>query len=106
MVSLNHPTLDDLQLLITFKNGLIESGKRHLQLSLEYQLAAYKIETAENEQTVLLETSTLLKGHERGYRRAYNQPFSDFPKNVGFNDGASAAQPDMVEGLDLTRAYI
>jgi hypothetical protein len=40
---------------------------------------------------------------ERGYRRAYNQPFNGFPKNVGFNDGASAAQPDMVEGFDLMR---
>ena len=69
----------------------------------EYQLTAYKIQTSENEQTVLLETSTLLKGYERGYRRVYNQPFNDFPKNVGFNNGLSPAQPDMVEGLDLTR---
>jgi hypothetical protein len=69
----------------------------------EYQLTAYKIQTAENEQTVLLETSTLLKGYERGYRRVYNQPFNDFPKNVGFNNGLSPAQPDMGEGLDLTQ---
>lgn len=69
----------------------------------EYQLTTYKIQTVENEQTVLLETSTLLKGYERGYRRVYNQLFNDFSKNVGFNNGLSPAQPDIVEGLDLTR---
>lgn len=67
----------------------------------EYQVAAYKIQTAENEQTVLLETSKLLKDwNVRGYRSVFNQPFEDFPKNVGFNR-LSAAQPDMVEGIDV-----
>jgi hypothetical protein len=34
--------------------------------------------------------------------RVYNQAFNDFPKDVGLNNGLSAAQPDMVEGLDMT----
>jgi hypothetical protein len=50
---------------------------------------------------MLLETSKLLKEYGRGYRRVYNQAFNDFPKNVGFNTGLSAPQPDMIEGLDL-----
>lgn len=33
----------------------------------------------------------------------YNQPFNDFPKNLGFNNRLLPAQPDMVEGLNLTR---
>jgi hypothetical protein len=36
-----------------------------------------------------------------GYRRAINLPFKDFPKDVGLNNGLSAAQPDMVEGLEM-----
>jgi hypothetical protein len=70
----------------------------------EYQKYVYKIQTARNEQTVLLQTSQLLKeydGADSGYSKVYNHPFNTFPKNVGFNDGLSAAQPDMVEGLDM-----
>jgi hypothetical protein len=33
----------------------------------------------------------------------YSQSFNDFPKKVGFDNGLLSAQPDMVEGLDLTR---
>jgi len=44
----------------------------------------------------------LLKRYdEPGYHKSYNQSFSNFPKNVGFNNDLSAAQPDMVEGLDM-----
>ncbi len=69
----------------------------------EYQLTTYKIQTAEIEQSVLLEMSTLLKRYKRGYRRAYNQQFNDFPQNAGFDNGLPPAQPDMVEGLDVTQ---
>jgi len=44
----------------------------------------------------LLLTATL----EPGYYKSYNQSFNGFQKNIGFNNGLSAAQPDMVEGLD------
>jgi hypothetical protein len=70
----------------------------------EYQKFAYKIQTARNEQTVLLQTSQLLKEYETidsGYSKVYDYPFNAFPKNVGFNNGLSAAKPDMVEGLDM-----
>ena len=67
----------------------------------EFEATAYKIQTAENEQTVLLESSALLKRYPRGYRRVFDQPFNDFPRDAGFNDGLSPAQPDMLEGLDI-----
>jgi hypothetical protein len=52
---------------------------------------------------VLVETAThLLKSYDDpGYQRSYNQAFTNFPKNVGFNNELSAAQPDMVGGLDM-----
>jgi hypothetical protein len=68
----------------------------------EYEDIAHRIRKAPNEITMVLVTSILFKGYGRGYSRVYNQAFSDFPKNVGFNDGLSAAQPDMVEGFEMT----
>ncbi|KAK0656469.1 hypothetical protein B0T16DRAFT_433431 [Cercophora newfieldiana] len=35
------------------------------------------------------------------YTRALNQAFTAFPKDVGFNNGLSAPQPDFVEGLEM-----
>lgn len=35
------------------------------------------------------------------YGKVYNQAFTAFPKNVGFNTGISAPRPDMVEGLEM-----
>ncbi|KAK0655388.1 hypothetical protein B0T16DRAFT_289635, partial [Cercophora newfieldiana] len=37
----------------------------------------------------------------RGYRKALNRPFTGFPKDVGFNNGLSAPQPDFVEGPEM-----
>ncbi|TVY90852.1 hypothetical protein LAWI1_G005641, partial [Lachnellula willkommii] len=70
----------------------------------EYEKFAHKIRTAPNEQTVLLQTSSLLKEYgtdDSRYSKVYNQAFIAFPKNVSFNTGLSAAQPDMVEGLEM-----
>jgi len=68
----------------------------------EYEVAAHKLLVAENEGTIAEETSKLLKDYcVTEYRRATNLPFNDFPKNVGFNNGLSAAQPDMIEGLEM-----
>ena len=68
----------------------------------DYRHFASAIRRAPNEASVLIETSVLLKRYdEPGYQRSYNQAFSNFPKNVGFNNDLSAAQPDMVEGLDM-----
>ena len=68
----------------------------------EYEIATHNLVIAENEGTVAAEASNLLKNyHITGYRRAINLPFKDFPKNVGFNDGLSPAQPDIIEGLEI-----
>ncbi|APA15468.1 hypothetical protein sscle_15g102380 [Sclerotinia sclerotiorum 1980 UF-70] len=70
----------------------------------EYEIFAHKIRTAPNEQTVLLQTSSLLKDYGADnlrYGKVYNQAFTAFPKNVGFNTGISAPRPDMVEGLEM-----
>jgi hypothetical protein len=70
----------------------------------DYQYFASAIRRAPNEASVLYETSMLLQRYnEPGYHKSYNQAFNCFPKNVGFNNDLSAAQPDMVEGLDLTQ---
>jgi len=70
----------------------------------DYQYFASAIRRAPNEASVLYETSMLLQRYnDPGYHKSYNQAFNNFPKNVGFNNDLSAAQPDMVEGLDLTK---
>jgi hypothetical protein len=44
----------------------------------------------------------LLKEYDdEGYKRAFNQGFTGFPKDLGFNNGLSAPQPDFVEGLEM-----
>lgn len=67
----------------------------------EFKVAVHKLLVAENEGTIAEETSKLLKDHGvTEYRRATNLPFKDFPRNVGLNNGLSAAQPDMMEGFE------
>ncbi|KAH8587997.1 hypothetical protein B0O99DRAFT_525856, partial [Bisporella sp. PMI_857] len=68
----------------------------------EYKAFCHRIRRASNEITMAFETFTLLKRCEKGYGRVYNQAFNDFPKNVGFNNGLSATQPDIIEGLKMT----
>ncbi|KAJ8063114.1 hypothetical protein OCU04_008356 [Sclerotinia nivalis] len=69
----------------------------------DYRHFASAIRRAPNEASVLVETATRLlkRFDDPGYQRSYNQAFTNFPKNVGFNNDLSAAQPDMVEGLDM-----
>ncbi|TAQ91129.1 hypothetical protein B7494_g575 [Chlorociboria aeruginascens] len=69
----------------------------------EYKAFCHRIRRAPNEMTMVIETSRLLKEHDEGYSRVYNQAFNDFPKDVGFNNGLSAAQPDMIEGFEMTK---
>jgi hypothetical protein len=107
--------------VIPFKNGILDPNHSNPPATLEdlqdrinrgrdtpspseseYRYFAAAIRGAPNESSVQFETSTLLKRYdEPGYHKRYNQPFSDFPKNVGFNSGLPAAQPDMIEGLDM-----
>jgi hypothetical protein len=61
-----------------------------------------KVGGAVNEATMVFEVGgKLLKEYPRGYKRAFNQAFTGFPKDVGFNSSLSAPQPDFVEGLEM-----
>ncbi len=67
----------------------------------EYENYIYQVEVAPNEATMVGEMLPLLKScRGQGYHRVLNQPFTGFPKEVGFNNGQSAPQPDLVEGLE------
>jgi hypothetical protein len=65
----------------------------------QYQVTAYNVETAVNEQAVIIEIDRLLKRYGFGYRRSYNRKFDACPKNVGFNDRLVLPRPDILEGL-------
>ncbi|CAK7229312.1 hypothetical protein SCUCBS95973_007178 [Sporothrix curviconia] len=48
------------------------------------------------------ETLPLLKKYpEEPYKRIINKAFTAFPRDVGFNNGLSAPQPDYAEGLEM-----
>ncbi|KAH7176292.1 hypothetical protein EDB81DRAFT_897503 [Dactylonectria macrodidyma] len=70
---------------------------------LEYECYINDIRKAPNEASMIAETGAyMLKKHiDKGYNRAFNQPFTGFPKDVGFNNGLSAPQPDFIEGLEV-----
>lgn len=36
---------------------------------------------------------------EESYQPAFNQPFTEFPKDIGFNNGLSPPQPSFVGAL-------
>lgn len=65
-----------------------------------YKRYVDRVGGAVNEATMVVEVSKrLLKDYDDpGYRAAFNQAFTRFPKDVGFNNGLSAPQPDFVEG--------
>ncbi|KAK4683173.1 hypothetical protein QC764_0026690 [Podospora pseudoanserina] len=68
----------------------------------EYSDYVDRVNRAANEATVVIETTELLKKHgDKRYNRAFNQAFTAFPKDVGFNHGLSAPQPDFVEGPEM-----
>ena len=56
-----------------------------------------------NEATIVFEVGgQLLKTYsDTGYPKAYNQAFTAFPRDAGFNNALSAPQPDFVEGLEI-----
>ncbi|KAI5458445.1 hypothetical protein BGZ63DRAFT_324637, partial [Mariannaea sp. PMI_226] len=67
----------------------------------EYRRYVLDVARAANESTMVVEVSgQLLKKHDdEGYQRVFNQAFTAFPKDVGFNNGLSAPKPDFVEGV-------
>jgi hypothetical protein len=61
-----------------------------------------RVEGADNEATMVFEVGgQLLKKYLKGYKRAFSQAFTGFPKDVGFNNGLSTPQPDFAEGLEM-----
>ncbi|KAI9782870.1 MAG: hypothetical protein M1816_001690 [Peltula sp. TS41687] len=56
-----------------------------------------------NEATMINEQSRVLLRYYEGqvYKKAFDQAFTGFPKNVGFNNGLSAPKPDFVEGIRM-----
>ncbi|KAK4134963.1 hypothetical protein BT67DRAFT_360119, partial [Trichocladium antarcticum] len=70
----------------------------------EHKRYACTISKAGNKATVVVEVSEkLLKKYDDddGYVRSFNRAFTGFPKDVGFNNGLSAPQPDFVEGPEM-----
>jgi hypothetical protein len=63
---------------------------------------------APNEDSMLHMTQRfLLKDHDDdadnySYTSVYNHPLDDFPMDLGFNNGLSRAQPDLLEGIDFS----
>ncbi|KUI64371.1 hypothetical protein VM1G_11174 [Cytospora mali] len=103
--------------LLAHKNGILEprlskppNNLEHIRKQLArsrknaslpesvYERYVNKVEVAPNEATMVVEMSgKLLKEYDdKGYHRA----FTGFPKDVDFNNGLSAPQPDFVEGLE------
>ncbi|KAK5651151.1 hypothetical protein OQA88_13245, partial [Cercophora sp. LCS_1] len=68
----------------------------------EYSRYTKKISKARTEATMVFKVGThMLKEYEDdGYDQAFNQPFTGFPEDAGFNNGLSAPQPNFVEGLE------
>lgn len=93
-----------------FQNGVLDPPRSEPPTNLEEILERYAesrgtaspsesvyeeyvgiVEDVGNEATMLYETGPyLLKRYKRGYKKAFNQAFTGFPKNVGFNNGLSA----------------
>lgn len=67
-----------------------------------YERYVKTVDNAQNESTMLHKTShALLKEYDDGYNQAINQAFTNFPKDVGFNNCLSAPKPDFIEGLAM-----
>ncbi len=85
------------------RNRHITSRKTASPPESEYKRYVNKVEVAYNEATMVVEVSgKLLKEYDdEGYQRAFNQAFTGFPKDVGFNNHLSAPQPGFAEGLEM-----
>lgn len=66
-----------------------------------YERYVNDVEVAPNEATMAFKVGgkLLKEPHDSSYHQVFNQEFTGFPREVGFNDGVSAPQPDFVEGL-------
>ncbi|KAJ2905730.1 hypothetical protein MKZ38_004597 [Zalerion maritima] len=91
------PNLEDI------RERLARSRATASPPELEYKRYINKVEGAPNEATMVVEVSRRLPKEydDEGYSQVFNQAFTNFPENVGFNNGLSAPQPDFVEGLRM-----
>ena len=69
----------------------------------EYRFYALKVPKAVNEMTMLVRVNgrVVTEYLDDWYDQAFNQQFTGFPQDVGFNNGLSPPQPDFIEGLEL-----
>jgi hypothetical protein len=66
----------------------------------DYDRYRRKMLIASSEDSVVIQSFKLLKEYDYiNYNTSHNKQLTAFPKNVGFNDGLSAAKPDMIEGF-------
>ncbi len=64
----------------------------------EFAVFRSDVEVSGNGVSVGVALLSILKRCDLPYKPALNQPFTKFPPKVGFNDGLSVAEPDLVEG--------
>lgn len=65
----------------------------------QYELYCEKIDAAGNEAAVVQRMLPLFQDYDGKYNIDMNRTFSAVPKDLGFNNGLSAPQPDFVQGL-------
>jgi hypothetical protein len=72
-----------------------------------YKQFVHTVRSALNEMTMLFQVGRhiLKEDDNKGYQKAFNQAFTGFPKDVGFNNGLSTLRPDFVEGLQKQDYY-
>ncbi|POS71694.1 hypothetical protein DHEL01_v209914 [Diaporthe helianthi] len=87
------------------KKKLLASRDSASPTQSQYNKFADRIVEASNEQgTIAVYSKYIFQDTEDayfdiGYRRKEDKMWTEFPKNVGFNNGLSAPKPDMIEGF-------
>ncbi|KAI7787144.1 hypothetical protein LA080_000480 [Diaporthe eres] len=87
------------------KMKLLASRESASPTQSQYDKFADRIVEASNEQgTIAVYSKYIFQDTEDthfdiGYRRKEDKMWTEFPKNVGFNNGLSAPKPDMIEGF-------
>jgi hypothetical protein len=68
-----------------------------------YEGDVNNVEKAATESTIAAGMSRHMvkKYGDKGYNQVFNQAFTGFPKDVGFNNGLSVPQPGFIEGLEI-----
>lgn len=87
------------------RKRLLASRESASPTQSQYNKFADRIVEASNEQgTIAVYSKYIFQDTEDshfdiGYRRKEDKMWTEFPKNVGFNNGLSAPKPDMIEGF-------